>query len=67
MPTEYSTIDKEKFTGLNIYGFNPIEEIFLYCLGQKSLLILFSVIKERLLYSWEDFHNTLENCVSLAQ
>ena len=59
---KYSTIDKEKFTGLNVHLFNPIEvfaEILSRCFGQKSLL--FSTIKERHLYSWENFRSTLEN------
>ena len=49
---KYGTIDGEKFAGLNVHFFNPIEvfaEIFSLCLGQKSLL--FSTIKERHLYS----------------
>ena len=59
---KYGTIDKEKFTGLNVHFFNPIEvftEILSRCFGQKSLL--FSTIKERHLYSWENFRSTLEN------
>ena len=61
----------ERFTGLNIYVFNPIEiflEIFLCCLGQKYLL--FSINKERCLYSQKNFRGTLVNCEkreSLAQ
>ena len=59
---KYGTIDGEKFAGLNVHFFNPIEvfaEILSLCLGQKSLL--FSTIKERHLYSWENFCSTLEN------
>ena len=53
----------EKFTGLNVYVFNPIEvfaEILSRCHGQKCLL--FNIIIERHLYSWENFRGTLENC-----
>ena len=42
--------------------FQPIEvfaEIFLRFLGQKCLL--FSIIKERCLYSQKNFHGILEN------
>ena len=56
------TIDGERFAGLNVHVFNPIEvfvEILLRCLGQKCLL--FSIIKERYLYSQGNFHDTLEN------
>ena len=56
-----NTVNVERFTGLNINGFNPIEvfvEVLLRCLGQKCL---FSVIKERCLYSQENLHDTLEN------
>ena len=52
----------ERFAGLNIHGFSPIKvftEILLCCVGQKCSL--FSVIKERCLYSQENFHGTLEN------
>ena len=65
------TVDEEIFTGLNVYAFNPIEvvaEILLRCLGQKCFL--FSIIKERCLYSWKNFRGTLENrkkCKNLAQ
>ena len=65
------TVDEERFAELNVCIFNPIEvftEILSRCLGQKCLL--FSIIKERYLYSWENFHGTLENrekCESLAQ
>ena len=44
-------------------GFNTIKvfvEILSRCLGQKCFLS--SIIKERHLYSWENFHSTLENC-----
>ena len=57
------TVDMERFAGLNICGFNPIEilaEILLCCIGQKCLL--FSIIKVRCLYSQEKFDGTLENC-----
>ena len=52
-------------------GFQPIEvfmEIFLHCPDQKCLL--FSIIIERHLHSWENFCGTLENrenCECLAQ
>ena len=61
----------ERFAGLNVRSFNSIEvfmEIFLCCLGKKYLL--FSIIKERHLYSRENFHGTIENhekCKSFAQ
>ena len=58
----YYTVDVERFTVLNIHGFNCIEvfaEIRLYCLSQKCLL--FNVIKERCLYSWKNLHSTLKN------
>ena len=49
-------VDGERFAGLNVYVFNPIEvfvEILLHCLDQKCLL--FSIIKERHLYSRKIF------------
>ena len=52
----------ERFAGLKIHSFKPIEvsaQILLHCLGQKCLL--FSIIKERHLYSWENFYGTPEN------
>ena len=52
----------EIFTGLNVHGFNPTEvsvEIFSHCLDQKCLL--FSINKERYLYSQKNFSGTLEN------
>ena len=58
-----STVDMEKFAGLNTHGFNSIEvlsEILLHCLGQKCLL--FSIIKERCLHLQKNFCGTLENC-----
>ena len=58
----HNTVDGEKFAGLNVPVFNPIEvfvEILSCCLGQKCLL--FSIIKERHLYSWENFRGILEN------
>ena len=61
-------VDMERFAGLNIHGFNPIEvfmEILPCCLGQKCLL--YNIIKERCLYSRKNFDNTLENCEGLAQ
>ena len=45
-----------------------LAEILSRCLGQKYFL--FSIIKERHLYSWENFRSTLEShekCKSLAQ
>ena len=56
------TVDGERFAGPNVRIFNPTEvfaEILSRCLGQKCLL--FSMIKERHLYSQENFHGTLEN------
>ena len=56
-------IDVERFAGLNVCGFNPIEvfaEILSRCLGQKCLL--FSIIKERyLIYPWKNFCISFEN------
>ena len=66
-----TTIDGERFTGINVHGFSPIEvfmEILLCFLGHKCSL--FSIIKERHLYSWKNFRGTPENCEnheSLAQ
>ena len=57
-----NTVDRERFAGLNVRVFNPIKvfaEILLCCLGQKCLL--FSILKERHLYTWENFCGTLEN------
>ena len=57
------TVDREKFVGLNVRVFNPIEvfaEMLSHCLDQKCLL--FSIIKERhLLYSRANSRGTLEN------
>ena len=56
------TVNGERFAGLNVRVFNTIEvfvEILLRCLGRKCLL--FSIIKDRHLYSQENFHGTLEN------
>ena len=53
----------EIFTELKIHGFNPTEvfaDIFSHCLGQKCLL--FSINKERRLYSQNNFSGILENC-----
>ena len=58
----HNTVDGEKFAGLNVPVFNPIEvfmEILSCLLGQKCLL--FSIIKERHLYSLENFRGTHEN------
>ena len=54
-----TTVDGERFAGLNIHGFNAIKvftEIFSHCLGHK-----YSIIKERHLYSRKNFHGTPEN------
>ena len=54
-------VDMERFAGLNVCSFNPIEvftEILLCYLGQKCLL--FGITKEGCLYSWEKVHDTLE-------
>ena len=65
------TVDGERFAGLNVHIFNPIEvfaEILSRCLGQKCLLL--SLIKERHVYSQKIFCSTLENhekSESLAQ
>ena len=64
-------VDGERFAGLNVHVFNPIEvfvEMCLCCLVQKC--ILFIIIKERHLYSKENFQGILKNCekrVCLAQ
>ena len=56
---------------LGIRGFSAIKvfaEILLHCLGHKCTL--FSIIKERYLYSRKNFRGTPENCEkrkSLAQ
>ena len=42
-----STVDVERFAGLNFHSFNPtgvLVEILLHCLGQRCLL--FSIIKK---------------------
>ena len=55
-------IDVERFAGLNVHGFNLIEiftEILLCCLDQKCLL--FSIIKEKCLYSQKNFCGSPEN------
>ena len=55
MPGHNSTVNGERFAGLNIHGFGPIRfftEIFLQCLGQQCLLFK---------YSWENFCGTLKN------
>ena len=62
-----NTVDGERFAGLNIRGFNAIEvfmEIFSCCPGHKYSL--FSIIKERDLYSQKNFYGTSENRESLA-
>ena len=61
-----STVDGERFAGLNIRGFSAIEvfaEIFLHCLGHKSLL--FSINKERQLYSRKNFTVLLQKTVKV--
>ena len=69
--THIYTVDGERFAGLNIRGFSAIEdftEIFSHYLGHKYSL--FSINKERHIYSWKNFHGTpenCENCKSLAQ
>ena len=64
------TVDRERFAGLNIRSFITIEvfvEIFWHCLGHKYSL--FSIIKERYLYSWKNFRGIpeTEKRESLAQ
>ena len=52
----------KRFAGLNIRSFNPIEafmEVLSDCLSQKCLL--FSIIKERCLHSWNNFFENCEN------
>ena len=56
------TVDVVRFAGLNVRGFILIEvfvEILLCCFGQKYSL--FSIIKERRIYSRKNFRGTLEN------
>ena len=66
-----TTVDGERFAGLNVCGFNPIEvfkEILSCCLGQKYFL--FSIIKRGAYIHRKNFRGTLENyekCESLAQ
>ena len=65
-----TTVGVERSTRLNVHGFNPIEvfaEIVSHYFGQKCLL--FSIIKERLLYSRRNFHGpgSPENHESLVQ
>ena len=48
-----------RFTGLKIHSFKVFMEAFLHCLGQKWLL--FSIIKERRLYSRKNFRGSSEN------
>ena len=46
----YCTVDVDRITGLNVYGFNLIKvfmDILSHCLGQKCL---FSVVKESVTY-----------------
>ena len=57
-----STVGVERSTALNVHGFNPIEvfaEISSHYFGQKCLL--FSIIKERYLYSRINFHGFPKN------
>ena len=57
------TVDGERFAGPNIRSFSAIEvfaEIFLHRLGHKHSL--FSITKERHLFSRKNFHDTPENC-----
>ena len=57
-----TTVDGGRFAGLNIRGFSAIEvfvEIFSHCLGHKYSI--FSINKERYLYSRKNFHGTPEN------
>ena len=61
------TVDVERFAGLNIHSFNPtgvFMEILSRCLGQKCLL--FSMVKERCLYSRKNFCSTFENVKSAS-
>ena len=56
------TVDGERFAGLNIRSFSAIKvfaEIFSCCLGHKYSL--FSINKDRHLYSWKNFRGTPEN------
>ena len=56
---QWNTVGRERFAGPNVRVFNPFEvftEIISRCLGQKC-----SLIKERHLYSRENFCGTLEN------
>ena len=59
-----STVNKERFAGLNFCGFHPMkfsQENF--C----SALYLQMTLYEACKYSWENFHGALENRRSLAQ
>ena len=56
------TVDGERFAGLNICGFSAVEDFhgnIPRCLGHKYSL--FSVNKERHLYSRKNFRGALEN------
>ena len=56
------TVDRGRFTGLNICGFSTIKvfvEMFSHCLGHKYSL--FSINEERHLYSQKNFCGTPEN------
>ena len=57
------TVEGERFTGLNVHCFSPIE-VFMEILscGLAHKCSLFSTTKERHLYSWENFRGTSENC-----
>ena len=56
--SDYTT-DVERFPGLNVHDFNAIKGFASRCAGQKCLL--FSIIKERCLYSQKNFHDTVQN------
>ena len=61
--TFHSQCNTGRFARLNICSFSFIKvfaEIFSHCLGQKCLL--FSIIKERCLYSKKNFRGSPENC-----
>ena len=71
----HNTVHGEKFAGLNVPVFNPIEvfvEILLCCLGQKCLLI--SIIKERHFifmgkfswYSWKPWKTRMFSPANLS-
>ena len=58
------TVNRERFAGLNICGFNPMKFSWEYlCSALASSVYCLTIAKN----SRENFHNTLKNQISLAQ